>query len=86
MDMYSELVYGSKVFMRENKNKLGLNWAKLSSNWNWALLQLRSVALNCSTKIEKVVTEYSLIANYREHEFPMPGCNLSSSTTPPLLH
>ena len=23
------------------ENKLGLNWAKLSSNWKWALLELR---------------------------------------------
>ena len=23
-----------------NKNKLGLSWAKLSSSWDWALLQL----------------------------------------------
>ena len=27
-----------KAYMR--KNKLGLNWAKLTSNWNWTLLQL----------------------------------------------
>ena len=26
-------------------NKLGLNWAKLSSNWNWDLIQLRFAAL-----------------------------------------
>ena len=25
-------------------NKLGLNWAKLSSNWNWDLFELRFAA------------------------------------------
>ena len=31
--------------LRKDKNKLGLNWAKLSSNWNWDLLWLRFAAL-----------------------------------------
>ena len=30
----------------KRKNKLGLNWAKLSSNWNWGLLWLRFAALH----------------------------------------
>ena len=30
----------------KNKNKLGLSWAKLSSNWNFVLLLLRFVELN----------------------------------------
>ena len=30
-----------KFIEQGSKNKLGLNWAKLRSNWNWALLQLR---------------------------------------------
>ena len=28
------------LFPREYKNKLGLRWAKLSSSWDWVLLQL----------------------------------------------
>ena len=37
------IIFGSKLF-----NKLGLSWAKLSSNWNWnfVLLHLRFVAFN----------------------------------------
>ena len=31
---------------KNSKNKLGLNWAKLSSNWNLALLQLSVEALH----------------------------------------
>ena len=31
--------------IRKKHNKLGLNWAKLSSNWNWYLLWLRFAAL-----------------------------------------
>ena len=27
--------------LEKNRDKLGLNWAKLRSNWNWALIQLR---------------------------------------------
>ena len=30
----------------KTKNKLGLNWAKLRSSWNWSLLQFRFDALN----------------------------------------
>ena len=30
---------------QRNRDKLGLNWAKLSTRWNWALLQLNSIKL-----------------------------------------
>ena len=32
--------------MIRNENKLGLNWAKLSSNWEWTSLEIRFIALN----------------------------------------
>ena len=33
------------------KDKLGLNWAKLSSSWDWALLQLICIILNKTKKM-----------------------------------
>ena len=35
-----------KIKMLNIINKLGLNWAKLSSNWNWGLLWLRFATLH----------------------------------------
>ena len=35
-----------KFQVSKSWDKLGLNWAKLSSNWNWALLSLRFAALH----------------------------------------
>ena len=32
--IYNSMGYNLKIY----RNKLGLNWAKLSSNWNWGLL------------------------------------------------
>ena len=32
-----------KLLMEGVKNKLGLYWAKLSSSWDWTLLQLISI-------------------------------------------
>ena len=45
---YSEIVTKQILTGKVIMNKLGLSWAKLSSNWNWnfVLLHLRFVALN----------------------------------------
>ena len=42
----SSLKRQEKVLSDNRKNKLGLNWAKLSFNWNWALLWLRFATLH----------------------------------------
>ena len=31
---------------KNNEYKLGLSWAKLRSDWNWDLLQIKHVAKN----------------------------------------
>ena len=40
------LKIGQNQLIRDNRDKLGLKWAKLSSNWNWALLWLIFAALH----------------------------------------
>ena len=68
--------YGSnKNWKKKLINKLGLNWAKLSSNWNWALLQLRFAALHWW--LQTIYHYISLSTISLCHELP-----LLSSTTP----
>ena len=57
------LIYVQNKFIIISNDKLGLNWPKLRSDWNWDLVQIKFVAQNCLTKL-KVVSEYNLIANY----------------------
>ena len=44
-DPYPIFPFRDGAFLVKSWNKLGLYWAKLSSNWDWALLQLNSIKL-----------------------------------------
>ena len=45
-----------KIFTKKNMNKMGLNWAKFSSNWDWTSFQLRTHSL-------VIMTEWSCLLN-----------------------
>ena len=38
MWVMGDFLYPHQIFAGTGENKLGLNWAKLSSNWDWTLL------------------------------------------------
>ena len=50
MGLYQITLNYNEVIL-DNKNKLGLNWAKLRSNWDLASLQLRSVGVGLTVMI-----------------------------------
>ena len=57
--------WGPSVLPTADSNKLGLNWAKLSSNWNWALLSLR------------LIDDYQLPLHITEHFFHLLAYQLA---------
>ena len=80
--MFVQMLYQEIKILKQAGAELGQAQLKLELGFT----SIKIFCIELKTKLEKVVTENSLIANYREHEFSMPRCNLSSSTTPPLLH
>ena len=57
----SEYVYHTLPKQKKMKNKLGLYWAKLSSSWDWSLLQLVCIT---QTPSLIVLVEYTNFAFY----------------------